>query len=361
MTTPKLALIPAYEPGDALLPLLRELSAAGFACVVVDDGSGPAYDRVFSDAREYAAVVSYVPNRGKGFALKKGFSYIEDHYGPGAVVVTLDSDGQHSAADAGRVWQEAADHPEALVLGVRRFGREIPARSRFGNRVTRFVYRLSTHQSVSDTQTCLRAFSLALLPFFSGVDGERYEYEMNVLLECPRWHIPIREVPIATIYVDNNRGSHFRTLRDSALVYGRFLKFAASSFTGFLVDYGLYSLLVWLLASAGPAAVPVSNVTARIVSAGTNFAINKRFVFKNQDSVVKTGAQYFLLAACILAGNTALLSFLVNSLGFNKYAAKLLTEVTFFTISFLGQRFWIFRKKPPRAAETGGHLYEKTA
>ena len=349
MSSPKqIALIPAYEPGQTLLPLLRALREAGFTVVVVDDGSGPAYASVFDEAGSLASVCSYFPNRGKGSALKTGFAWIEDHYGLDAVVVTLDSDGQHSVSDAVRVWQEAAAHPEALTLGVRRFGRGTPLRSRFGNTVTRLVYRLSTHQRVSDTQTGLRAFHMSMLPFFSGVEGDRYEYEMNVLLECPRWRIPIREVPIETIYLDRNSGSHFRTIRDSALVYGHFLRFAASSFTGFVVDYSLYSLLVWALAGLGPASVPVSNVTARVVSAGTNFAINKRFVFKNRDSVVKTGAQYFLLAACILAGNTLLLSFLVNTLGFNKYAAKIVTEVTFFTLSFLGQRFWIFRGRQPK-------------
>ena len=348
MEDKKIALVPAYEPGDTLLPLLRQLREAGFATLVVDDGSGAAYQNLFDAAREYADVYSYLPNRGKGFALKKGFSILAERFGPDATVVTLDSDGQHSVQDAARVWQEADAHRDALVLGVRSFGKSTPARSRFGNAVTRFIYRLSTHQRVSDTQTGLRAFYLGLLPFLANVDGDRYEYEMNVLLACPRWRIPIREVPIETIYTDNNRGSHFRTFRDSWLVYGNFVKFAASSFTGFLIDYGLYSLLVVGLSGLGAASIPVSNVTARVVSAASNFAINKHFVFQNRDSVVKTGSEYFLLAACILAGNTLLLSFLVNGLGCNKFAAKLVTEATFFTLSFLGQRFWIFRKKEQR-------------
>jgi putative flippase GtrA len=345
----KLALIPAYEPGPTLLPLLRQLREAGFETLVVDDGSGPRFQDTFDAAREYAEVLSYIPNHGKGFALKKGLARLHEAYGGSGVVVTLDCDGQHSVPDAERVWQEADAHRDAVVLGARTFGKDTPARSRFGNTVTRLVYRLAAHRAVSDTQTGLRAFSLGLLPFLEQVDGDRYEYEMNVLLACARQNVPIREVPIETIYRDNNKGSHFRTLADSWLVYGYFFKFAASSFTGFLIDYGLYSLLAVSLTGLGAACVPAANVTARIVSASANFALNKRFVFKNSDSAVKTGAQYFLLAACILAGNTVLLSFLVNSLGCNKFAAKLVTEITFFTLSFLAQRFWIFRKKEQHA------------
>ena len=356
MPNAKIALIPAYEPTDTLPAVAEGLAAAGYAVVVVDDGSGPAYADVFRRTGAWAEVISYAPNRGKGYALKAGLAHIAARCPAESVVVTLDSDGQHTVADAERVAAAAAAQPMALTLGVRAFGAGTPARSQFGNSVTRWVYRLATGARVSDTQTGLRAFGAGLLPFLTGIAGDRYEYEMNVLMECPHRGIPLREVPIETIYLNENKGSHFHTFRDSFRVYrvifGSLFRFAASSLTGFAVDYSLYSLLVTVLSPLGSAvSVPVSNVTARVVSAGTNFAINKHFVFKNRDSVLRTGAQYFLLAACILAGNTVLLSFLVNSLGWNRYAAKLITELTFFTLSWLGQRFWIFRRRRPAAED----------
>jgi len=343
----RIALIPAYEPGATLLPLVRQLAEADFsAIVVVDDGSGAAYADIFRSLRPWAVVLSYESNQGKGYALKLGMAYIAEHFDADCVVVTLDSDGQHTPEDAARVADAAAARPGALTLGCRSFGAGTPARSRFGNAITRTVYRLSSGCRVSDTQTGLRGFGAELLPVLSAVEGNRYEYEMNVLMECPRRKIPFQEIPIQTIYLDGNRASHFHTLRDSFLIYGNILKFAASSLTGFAVDYSLYSLLVVLLGGLGSVSIPLSNVCARVVSAGTNFAINKKLVFRNHDSLLKTGAQYFSLAACILAGNTVLLSFMVNSLGVNKFAAKLVTELTFFSLSFLVQRFWIFRKKP---------------
>ena len=340
---PLYALIPSYEPNEVLVELAAALQAAGFSVLIVDDGSGEAYRSVFAAAARYGELISYVPNRGKGHALKTGLQWLQGHAESGSIIVTLDSDGQHTVKDSLAVAELAAKNPGALTLGVRSFGAGTPARSQFGNTVTRWVYRFASGVKVSDTQTGLRAFGTELLPFLLSVEGDRYEYEMNMLLDAPKQKIAIQEQGVETIYHDNNSGSHFHTFRDSFRVYGRILKFAASSLTGFVIDYALYSLLVTLLGGMGAAAVPVSNVSARVVSASCNFAINKRFVFKNNESVLKTGAQYFLLAVVILVMNTAVLTFLVNVLQANKFAAKLFTEVLFFFFSYIAQRSWVFR------------------
>lgn len=349
---PTIALIPAYEPTEILIDLTKQLFDSGFTIVVVDDGSGPDYRKIFQQCRPYAAVLSYQPNRGKGHALKTGYRYIRENFGADSVVVTMDSDGQHTVDDAQKIAKRAAAAPGALILGVRAFGPGTPVRSQFGNTVTRAVFTLSTGLRVSDTQTGLRSFTVRMLPFLSSVPGSRYEYEMNVLLQCARRNIRILEEPIQTIYRNGNKGSHFHTLRDSFRIYKNILQFAASSFLAFCIDYGLYSVLAVGLAGLGTdISVPVANITARTVSASANFAINKRFVFGNTDSTLKTGTQYFLLAAGILLGNTVLLSFLVNSLGVNQFAAKLVTELTFFILSWAGQRFWIFRRQSAHACD----------
>jgi len=343
----QIALIPAYQPADTLINLVIRLNDAHFQVILVDDGSGENYRRIFSAAKRFADVLIHEENKGKGRALKTGLSYIKRHWPDNAVVVTLDADGQHSVEDAVHVAEAASKVKGALVLGCRRFSGEVPKRSRFGNTVTRFVYRAVTGTSVSDTQTGLRAFSTGLIPFMLNVEGDRYEYEMNVLLKCARKKVPIKEVEIATIYIDNNEGSHFSTFRDSLIIYRDILKFAASSITGFAVDYGIYSLMIAATGTLGVAlSVPLSNVSARIVSSGVNYTLNRRFVFNSRERVSKTATQYFALAACILVGNTALLSFLIGELRVNEYAAKVLTEIIFFTVSWLVQKTLIFKKRP---------------
>ena len=116
----------------------------------------------------------------------------------------MDADGQHRMADAMKICSAARNRPDALVLGGRRFTGGVPLRSRFGNAVTRFVYRMSTGLNVCDTQTGLRSFHIQLLPRMLEIPGERYEYEMNVLLELAKARTPIIEEEIETIYLDNN-------------------------------------------------------------------------------------------------------------------------------------------------------------
>lgn len=340
-----IALIPAYKPDKALPDLLREVVQAGFEAVVVDDGSGEDFAEIFRQCSPLAVVLTHPQNRGKGRALKTGFAYIQEHGAPGSVLVTLDADGQHKVCDAKRICQVAGEHPDTLVLGSRRLKEHVPLRSRMGNSITRLVYRLSTGLRVHDTQTGLRAFSLRLLPDFMDIPGERYEYEMNVLLECSRRQIPIREVEIETIYIDNNSASHFDTLRDSCRIYKEILKFSASSLVSFVVDYALYSLLLFLTTGWATAGLWFSNIAARVVSASVNYVINRKLVFKSQSRVAKSALQYFALAAAILIGNTLLLGLLAQGLGMNRYLAKICTEIFFFLISWLVQRLFIFRRR----------------
>lgn len=338
-----IALIPAYEPEKTMLDLLSQARDAGFEPVVVDDGSKkPEARELFARARTMATVLTHDRNRGKGRALKTGLAYIRENYAGDYVVVTLDADGQHKTDDARRVCLAAQAEPEALVLGSRVFGAGTPLRSRIGNGATRLVYRLTTGVALADTQTGLRAFTNRLLPELEGISGERYEYEMNVLLRLARQEVPIREVPIETIYINNNAGSHFSTVRDSCLVYGEILKFSASSLVGFGVDYGLYSLLLALTGR-----LILANVCARVVSAGVNFTLNRRVVFKSRESLFRSALQYFALAAAILLANTLLLRILADGLGLNRYGAKLCVEAALFIVSFLVQSRVIFRSRRP--------------
>jgi len=365
-----IALIPAYEPGDKLTGLVTDLKSMGFDIVVVDDGSGPEYKGIFDELEGNATVLTHAANRGKGAALRTGLEYINKYMaycetvltesgavsisGRDAVIVTVDADGQHLPADILRVAEIAGQRPDALVIGSRGFDRDVPARSRFGNTVTRHVYSAATGVQVYDTQSGLRAFSRRMIPMLLEVGGDRYEYEINVLMQAASGGVPIIEERIETVYEDNNSGSHFRTLRDSARVYREILKFSASSLAGFAIDYIMYALLLAMTGAAGIAnGLIFSNIGARLVSGTANYLMNRKFVFKSRTGLAKSAFQYFLLAAFILAGNTIMLSTLAGTLGINSLLAKLITEVTFFAISWTVQKYVIFFR-----AESGKNAEE---
>lgn len=344
-----IALIPAYQPTQQLLSLLKEAKSKNFQIVVVDDGSNQDATAIFAAATRFGTVLHHVHNRGKGQAIKTGLSYIRDHYPADCIVVTVDADGQHRVADAQKICQIAQDHPETLVLGSRKLKENVPLKSQFGNTMTRLVYHLSTGQKIWDTQTGLRAFSAKLIPQFLTISGERYEYEMKMLLTCSRINIPILEDAIDTIYIDGNASSHFDMLKDSWRVYKEILKFSAASFASFLVDYALYSLLtLWTSGLGNVHSLLISNIGARIVSASVNYTLNRRLVFQSKAQVSRSAVQYAVLAGIILAGNTIVLRLLADHLGINRYAAKLITELFFFALSWLVQRKIIFHEKHTR-------------
>lgn len=339
----RIALIPVYQPTEQLITLLHEAKSKGFQIVVVDDGSDKSTNDIFKSAARFGTVLRHMQNMGKGQAIKTGLSFIQRQYAADCIIVTLDADGQHRVADAQKICQVAQDHPNALVLGSRRLKKDVPIRSHIGNTVTRLVYRISTGQRVWDTQTGLRAFSAKLIPQFLTVPGKRYEYEMNMLLTCSRIGILILEEEIETIYIDGNVSSHFDTVKDSWRVYKEIFKFSAASLISFLVDYGLYSMLT--LCTSGlenVSSILISNIGARIVSASVNYTINRKLVFQSKAHVVRSAVQYAVLAGAILASNTIVLSFLADYLRINRYAAKLITELLFFFLSWLVQRKVIF-------------------
>ncbi|ACL41185.1 glycosyltransferase [Pseudarthrobacter chlorophenolicus A6] len=345
-------LIPAYEPDHHLAALIRRIRAAEpwTAVVVVDDGSGPAYKDVFDDVRALGChVLSYARNRGKGFALKAGFGFIADNL-PGHDVVCADSDGQHTVTDvlrvAGKVHGNSGDQRGAatMVLGSRSFSGNVPARSRLGNTATRALFTLATGERIPDTQTGLRGYPAAMLPWLRSVRGDRYEYELNLLLEAKNAGYSIQSLDIATVYLDHNSGSHFRPLADSARIYAPLLKFLGSSFTAFLVDTTVFLLLTVLVDS-----LLLAVLGARAVSSAVNFLVNRHVVFEHgkQRPARSAGLRYFSLVAVLLAANVALI-WALEAIAVPALAAKILAEVMLLAISFSVQQRWLFARKQDR-------------
>jgi glycosyltransferase involved in cell wall biosynthesis len=215
-------LIPAWEPDEHLPAIVGSLAALGCrAILVIDDGSSAASSAIFQDLRDIPGVslVRHPRNLGKGRAIKTGLQTFLADLPEYTGVVTADADGQHTVEDIARVAAMHDQESQRLVLGVRCLNPEMPFRSRFGNELTRYVFRGVTGITLADTQTGLRGFPRALVPEILALHGDRYEYEMNVLAcWCSPSRTPI-QVPIETVYTDGNRSSRFRPIRDSIRIY----------------------------------------------------------------------------------------------------------------------------------------------
>jgi putative flippase GtrA len=333
-------LIPAYEPDVKMIRLLAAIRAEDPTqpVVIVDDGSGPDYASVFDAARALGCdVIGHPTNRGKGVALKVGFAHVADRY-PGLDVVCADCDGQHSLADIDRVGEMLRDHRAGPVLGARQFVGDVPRKSRFGNDLTRFVFRLTTGLRLQDTQTGLRGYPAWMLPWLQSIDGDRFEYELDVLLAVRSMGFALREVPIETIYIEGNASSHFDPVRDSIRVYLPFLKFSMSSLVAFAVD-----TVVFFAVMALTHHLALAVVVARLVSATTNFVVNRRVVFADRRTDRVTSAwRYGLLATALLALNYGALFMLTDTLSTPLVPAKFATEIALFVVSYQIQRRVVF-------------------
>lgn len=334
----KIALIPSYEPNDKLIAILKELKEAKFEIILVNDGSNKEYDKIFNKCEKYCSkYLSYKENHGKGYALKTGLNYINDNY-KNVVVITMDSDGQHTVKDASNLCNIVSKKDNTILLGKRLRSSYTPLRSRLGNAITRFAYRISTGIDIYDTQTGLRAFKSDFIPFLLGVEGDRFEYEMNMILDAPKKKINLEEEVIETIYEDNNSGTHFNTLRDSYLIYKQIIKFISSSVLSFFIDYILFVVGTFIFKS-----IITANIVARVISSAFNYTVNRNVVFKDKGNIKSSILKYYLLAIFILVVNTSILYLLVDIIGLNKYLIKIVIEVILFIVSYSIQKRFIFK------------------
>lgn len=341
-------LIPAYDPGEPLLSLVEALQDLSFSrIVVVDDGSESSCREVFARVAEIPGchVLRHVVNLGKGRALKSGFNYCAANFPEAAGIVTVDADGQHLPADVAKVVATFMDTPESLVIGARTFAAGVPLRSLVGNTLTRHVYRLLVGGRLTDTQSGLRCLPMTLVPQLVALDGERYEYEMNMLILASRLRIGIVEVPIATVYLENNRASHFNPLLDSMKIYFLLLRFSFSSLFASSIDFVIFTLMYLLKRD-----ILTALVVARLVSGGVNFLVNKSLVFRDRDDPLRPLAKYFLLFITLAALSFFSIRVLADA-GVNVIAAKVLVESVLFLASFTIQRDFIFLGQAMPAAE----------
>ena len=221
-------IIPSLNPGKELPALVEELTRveAG-AVIVVNDGSGDQHSHIFAQVTEEygATLLSHDKNLGKGAALKTAFAYCKKNLPDLMGVVTADDDGQHTPEDILKVSEALCNNPECLVLGSRDFTRsETPKRSYLGNRLTSRVFNFFYKVRLPDTQTGLRGIPAPELDWLKDLGGNRYEYEINMLIQAKRRKIGLVQVPIKMLYFDGNRGSHFKTVRDTLRITGTLIK-----------------------------------------------------------------------------------------------------------------------------------------
>ena len=339
----KIALIvPAYHPTKDMLPMLERFAAdPDFVPVVVNDGSGAEYDAIFAGVPEGCVLLNHEVNRGKGAALKTALKYVLDERPDCLQAVTADADGQHRYEDIRMVVESARQRPGTLVLGSRAFDGNVPFKSKFGNGITRQVFAIASGVKIRDTQTGLRAFDRACMEKFRDIPGDRYEYEINMLLYAAREGIDMREETIETIYIDDNSASSFHPFRDSFKIYACILKFAASSMLAFVID--AIMVLVMMRVTGGQARL--SQIVARVVSASVNFIVNKKVVYQSKQNWVPELLKYAMVVAFNLAVNLLVVKPLSDLMGGRFFLAYIVVQLLMYMLNFVLQGKFVYNRK----------------
>lgn len=285
------ALIPAYKPDDKMVTLVKELKEKDFDILVVDDGSGEEYSDLFRQAEEYAVVIHNPHNMGKGATLKNGMRVLKEYYPEATHFITADSDGQHLVKDICRV-REKLDEGREFVLTMRGLKGNVPLRSRFGNSLSRIVFALLTGHYLQDNQSGLRGFRTDFIPWLVTVEGDKYDYEMNVLMFIDRQKIRVTEVPIETVYLDGNSSSHFNPVQDTIRIYKKMFKTASATLISFAnIQLCMLLLTIFIGWKGWLRTVPM----VYMISAMVCWFLNKFFIFKRVHYQI-TG-RFFLFAA----------------------------------------------------------------
>ena len=353
-------ILPSLDPDEKLNNTIDGLLSAGFSRIIlVNDGSKEENLHHFNAAARHTAVtlLHHPKNLGKGAALKTAFSYILDNCPDCVGVVTVDGDGQHHPQDtlSCAVKMLQTGH---LTLGVRDFNQpNIPVRSRFGNKLTSFIFKFFVGLKVSDTQTGLRAIPANLLPAMLAIAGDRFEYETNMLLSLKKDDIPFEQVCIRTVYIEENKSSHFRVVRDSWRIYklilAHFFRYTACSLTCSGVDEVLFIALSFLLqiSISGFALTATATVGARAASSMLNFFLNKKLVFQSNVPTKQALLRYYALAVPIALAQMGLTHGMYLLFGIPESQVLLraviyaIVMVALYLVSFLAQQRWVFHKK----------------
>ena len=301
-------LLPAYNPNIMMLKTLRELTSEGFGILVVNDGSVKEFQELFDEAQKYAVVLSYEKNMGKGYALKYGMQKIREYFPDAKRFITADADGQHSTEDIINI-REKMRAGDDFVLGTRDFKGNTPLRSRVGNSMSRLVFAVSTGYYLSDNQSGLRGFDMSHIPWMVKVSGNRYEYEMNVLICAVKQRIKIRTIPIKTIYIDDNRSSHFNPVRDTLRIHKNMFKCAGGSLISILLSIILVTLIdIFFGFSMWPLRLYAVGMLSVILSWILNrFVWYRRFNYKGDKRLIFSAIlRWVLYVLVIIAIHTVL-------------------------------------------------------
>ena len=303
-------IIPSLNPDNKLVAVVDALLEEGFKdIIIVNDGSDEEHMAPFNEvaAHSECTILTHEVNKGKGRGLKTAFEFCLENRKDIDGVVTVDGDNQHRAKDIKKC-------SETMVST--------------GN----------------------------VLETFDKVEGERFEYETNMLLAFKKYNIGFQEESIETVYIEDNSSSHFNPVKDSIKIYkvifkylfkSTGMKYVGSSIASWAIDNIIFNVLEFVLIGLTVSLrIFISTAAARVLSSVFNFSLNRNAVFKSQSGLKQTVVRYYILWFCQLACSYALVYIATKLLALSivlSGIAKIIIDLALFFVSYQIQKRWVFK------------------
>ncbi|UWY29310.1 DUF2062 domain-containing protein [Flavobacterium sp. TR2] len=203
-------IVPTYNNQKTLKKVLDSILDFTTNIIIVNDGSTDSTGEILKSYSQLTQI-HHPKNLGKGRALRNGFRKaleLDFEY-----AITIDSDGQHFAADIPVFLEAIQEEPNALLIGSRNMTQEnVPKKSSFGNKFSNFWFKFETGIKLDDTQSGFRLYPLRLLPkrFYTN----KFEFEIEVIVRAAWKGVAVKNIPIQVLYDPAERVSHFRPFQD---------------------------------------------------------------------------------------------------------------------------------------------------
>lgn len=283
--------IPAYQPDEQLVSLVKQLTENNFSVLIVNDGSDAECNGIFAQCEEFAKIIHSPENEGKGAALKRGFSAVTEFFPEEENIITADADGQHRVEDIIRV-REKLESGSDFVLTVRYLQGKIPFRSKFGNVLSRMVYTVMNGHYFDDNQSGCRGFHKKHINWLLAVKGDKYDYEMNMLCYADKQGIKIATMPIKAIYIDGNKSSNFNPVKDTLRIYKRlFSSLWPSILSVVLWEVLAFAISFFMTYEQAQIAVPTAVMLSTLLSIVLQrFVVFRKVVYKDYFRTLLFGA-----------------------------------------------------------------------
>lgn len=206
-------IIPTYNNEKTIVAVINSVLEFTPDVIVVNDGATDSTADLLKPFEKSITVLSYLPNKGKGVALRTGIKHAQEK--GFRYAITIDSDGQHFADDIPVFIDKIELEPDSLLVGARNLNQEnMPKKNTFGNKFSNFWFKLFTHIDLPDTQSGYRLYPIQKMKG-SRYFTTKYEFEVEVMVKAAWKGIHVTSVPINVFYAEGKeRVTHFRPGKD---------------------------------------------------------------------------------------------------------------------------------------------------